>query len=555
MSAHETDDKIREDSSPETGETAVETEAGHHVPDASQLEDRFPEWARLSRASTIWVCIIGLIYAVLSYHPLWHTDLWGHLTYGRYIVEHGSIPTTEPLLPLCQGMPFFDTAWLSQVLSFMAFEQFGVTAMRFLFALSLTVCVVALVARFRSRTDSFGVSLIGLTIFGIVSMKSLSIVRPQLAGLACFVVIWTLLTCRRWNWAQWIGIPLVFMAWANLHGSFPMGLALLGLFWLGKTGDELLRKRRLSIRGSMRYLLVLELSLMAVLVNPYGIGIFPAVQEIAGNPNFEYLVEWDPLTLRIFHGKAMAATAVLLLVLYRLTPRRISLAEPLLLIVFGLASMWSVRFLVWWTPIAAWYAVLHGSAVLNRFARQRTSRDEAAETSLQKKAGLNTVVAAGMTWIFFAYTPFAATLLHGYPKEPEKALEFYRSNLSRQTPVLLAQYLTEHEPQGLIFNSYEWGDYLLWTGPKDRQLFLNSHAHLVPRDVWLDYFVIARASDGWEDKLDRYGVNAVVVDKIYRERLINNLRREEGWNLEYEDDLGAIFLRENPILTGPLVVN
>ncbi|MCG6156888.1 hypothetical protein [Rubinisphaera margarita] len=550
MSAQETDDQIRQNSSPEA-ETGTESE--QHIPDASQLEDRFPEWARLSRSTTIWVCIVGLIYAVLSYHPLWHTDLWGHLSYGRYIVQQGEIPTTEPLLPLCQGMPFVDTAWLSQVIAYFGYQELGVTALRFLFAFSLTVCVIALIARFRSRTDSFGISLIGLAIFGVVAMKSLSIVRPQLAGLACFVVIWTLLTCRRWTALQWVGIPLTFMAWVNLHGSFPMGLALLGLYWLGKTADELLRKRRLSIAGSIRYLLVLELSLMAVLINPYGIGIFPAVQEIAGNPNFAYLVEWDPLTLRIFHGKAMAVTAILLLVLYRLTPRRISLAEPLLLIVFGLASMWSVRFLVWWTPLAAWYAVLHGSAVLNHFARHR--RDVSVETSLQKKAGLNTVVAVGMTWIFFAYTPFAATLLHGYPTDPDKAFEFYRSNLSRDTPVLLAQYLTEHEPRGLIFNSYEWGDYLLWTGPEDRQLFLNSHAHLVPRDVWLDYFVIARGTDGWDDKLDRYGVNAVVVDKLYRERLINLLRRDEGWRLEYEDELGAIFLREKPILTGPLVVN
>ena len=531
----------------EQGETVEET-SDSHIPDASMLEDRFPEWAQMSRSAALWTTIVGFIYAVLNYHRLWYTDLWVHLAYGRVIVESKSIPATKPLLPLCEGMPFFDTAWLSQVLSYLMYEQFGVTSLRFLYALALTICVVAMLVRFRQKTNSYGLSLIGLAVFGFVAWKTLSIIRPQIAGFTCFVLVWTLVSCHKWTKWHWGLVPAIFLVWANLHGSFPVGLGLIGLLWIGKTADQFIRTKRMGAWASLRYFVMLELCLLAVLINPYGIGIFSAIHSISGNPNLSTLVEWEPLTLRMAHGQAMVIVGVLLIILHNYSPRRVSISEFLILIVFAIAGMWSVRMVVWWTPLAALSVVIHGQAILNRYTNWKSETQHEPHRS-----GLNTVVALGMSWIFFAYTPFGATLLHGYPQEPEKALDFYRSNLSSQTPVLLANYLNEHEPDGLIFNTYEWGDYLLWTGPQDRQLFLNSHAHLVPRDVWLDYFVIARANLGWEDKIDRYGANTVVIDKLYHSRLLEALKRNSDWKLDYEDELGAIFFRRNPILTGPII--
>ena len=56
---------------------------------------------------------LAAVFALASFLPLWHTDVWGHLSYGRWIVETRSLPETEPLLPLCEGVRFIDTAWLS----------------------------------------------------------------------------------------------------------------------------------------------------------------------------------------------------------------------------------------------------------------------------------------------------------------------------------------------------------------------------------------------------------------------------------------------------------
>ena len=95
---------------------------------------------------------------------------------------------------------------------------------------------------------------------------------------------------------------------------------------------------------------------------------------------------------------------------------------------------------------------------------------------------------------------------------------------------------------------YEWSDYLLWAGPTDLQLLLNSHAHLIPRDVWMAYMQVIEQRSGWKEALDRYGVNTIVVDRSNRTTLIAALDADPGWKrLTEERDGQVLFRRTNPI--------
>jgi len=137
--------------------------------------------------------------------------------------------------------------------------------------------------------------------------------------------------------------------------------------------------------------------------------------------------------------------------------------------------------------------------------------------------------------------------MHGAPKDPKVAERRFRSSLSPLTPIDLTDYLNRHPPVGQVFNTYEWGDYLQWAGPTGLQVFVNSHAHLVPEQVWQDYLVISRAGPGWEDKLDRYGVNTVVTELEGREPLIKELEQNTKWEKKYSDNKGVVFVRKNLI--------
>ena len=116
--------------------------------------------------------------------------------------------------------------------------------------------------------------------------------------------------------------------------------------------------------------------------------------------------------------------------------------------------------------------------------------------------GTWTVVTVGLVWTFLALTPWGMSLLYG-PRDASES----RTSLSAFTPIDAVKYLNQFPPDGQIFNSYEWGDYLLWAGPKNLDVFVASHAHLVPREVWRSYLRVIRDESDWSEILeilDRY---------------------------------------------------
>jgi len=56
-------------------------------------------------------------------------DLWWHLATGRYILEHGEIPTRDVFSFTYAGAPWFNQEWLAQVLFFDLFRRGGGTAL------------------------------------------------------------------------------------------------------------------------------------------------------------------------------------------------------------------------------------------------------------------------------------------------------------------------------------------------------------------------------------------------------------------------------------------
>lgn len=530
---------------PPSRETVVpESFLERRDPDLSVLQDRIPPQYQLTRRAVVLIALLGLLFTICSYQPLWHSDLWGHLSYGRWIWQAKAVPQVEPLMPLAQGVPFVDTAWLSQLIGYQLVGHFGVAGAQFMYAGLISLAFALVLGVVYKRTGSLVATLAAFVTFAWGAYLQLLTIRPQLAGLACFavaIVVATASVGRRWHW--WV-VPLTFALWANLHGSFFMGLGLLGLMAIGRIFDVIWRTGRIgaALRDSeaRRLVLLTQIAAAAVLLNPYGIGIYGEVFAVASNPNLEDLLEWLPLSLRVLPGQAAATITIALFLLYRMSPRRVQCGEVLSLIGFGLATLWTTRLIIWWAPLAAYYVGVHLAAIRwKNFGRPVEER---------RSSGLNTVVACGLGWIFFVFTPFGVTLLHGQPKDAKLAAKSYQKALSTQTPLGVTAHLNAEPPVGQVFNTYEWGDYLSWAGPKEMQVFVNSHAHLVPQEVWKDYMSVSSAAANWDQKLDQYSVNTVVVDVDKRGALIKAIKlKKDMWELSYEDGVGAVFRRIKPL--------
>ncbi len=516
------------------------------------LQDRLPEWFRTTPAAPILTLPLGLIFLIVGSLSLWHTDLWGHLAYGRLIWETKSIPATEPFMPLARGVELVDTAWLSQVVGHLMLTWFGPAGLQFLAAFAFTSAAAAVAWAVYHKCGRVAWTCLGIAAFVWLNGSQLFsgdwrsvLIRPQLAGMALFAVTLAVAVGRP-SRAHWYIVPAAFALWANLHGSFLAGLTLLAAFAVGRGCDVL---RRTDSFGAVvrdwpfwRLILLTELAAVAVLLNPYGLRIYPEAILLAGNDNLRDLIEWQPLTLRMRQGQAAAAVAFTLIVLYRLTPRRVGTGEALALIGFGGLSLWTSRMIVWWAPLAAYGLAVHGAAVwdahrLRAAKRRGTAESESEdEPTLPARRSLWTVTAIGLAWIFFGLTPFAQRLLHGRDPQAESRA------IARQTPVGAARHLAEQPPAGQVFNTYELGDYLLYADP-GLPVFVASHAHLVPKNVWRDYVDGIGGASGWETMLDRYGVDTLVLDRPARQAFIDRLKDEPRWERTYQDNAAAVFRR------------
>lgn len=512
------------------------------------LVERLPPYLRMTRGASLLIVFLSLLFWRLCTRPLYHTDLWGHLSFGRWIWSHGALPTTEPFLPLAQGMPVVDSAWLSQLLGYGWYQLTGTAGMQFVMSASITTVLGCLAYLLYRQTQRASMAFLGIVTCLWLSIQQFlvgwgempSLIRPQILGVAIYAWIFCRMMDRKSRFSDWYLIPASICLWANLHGSFVIGIISLGLVGLGRSLDTWWRTGQLSSvwrRGEgLRWILIAEISSIAALVNPYGLGLYSELLQFASNRNLFDLLDWEPLTLKSGQGRAVALVTVVLMILYRLSPRRVSLSEFFLLLTFGLWALWASRMLVWWSIPAAYFTALHWNAVRNR------RRGTLTQFVPQTPTGLWSVVAVGVMWIGFALTPMGGAILH----RQQPAL---RSSVSRDTPIKAVEYLLKmKEPlRGQVFNSYEWGDYLGWAGPQGIKLFVNSHVHLIPREVWQSYMQVSRLSGNWEDQLDRYGVNYVVIDRRQLSALSNQLRTDEKWRLAYEDGMASIFVRRKLI--------
>ncbi len=494
---------------------------------------------RATRAIAGLVCMAGLVFLFFGNRPLGQSDVWGQLVYGRTISQLRSLPTTEPLLPLAKGMPFVDTAWLSQLIVLGVMDGAGVAGLKSLYAASIAVCV-ALLAWSSYRTSRNGsVAAYAVLAFLLVAWDSLSALQAPLAGLVCFVALLSRCTGRQTRAGDWLLIPVLFAAWANLHVSFVFGLCLLACFAVGRMLDVLRRTGSLKLTlcdtRARRNMLLLELAAVAVLLNPYGPGLYAEVLSHSMNPNLRDLAEWKPLSVRTFAGQMFVLVVVVLAMIYRWSPRRVRTWEVLALAGFGVASLWSSGNLIWWASIAALLLAQHA------YSTMRAVQHLAFAGKPVPRRALWSAVIVGILGFCFAYSPLGGRLLSGKETELKRAVAV-------GTPVAATEYLKAHPPRGLVFNVHEWGDYLHWAGPPGIELFANSSVHLVPLDVWLRYQQVLDQRGNWEEVLDRFAVNTIVLDTRRHGSLVAMLKHKaEVWNPAFEQDGQVILTRRKAL--------
>lgn len=519
-----------------------------------------PFYCRFSHVAA--VVLLGGFFVLMSHLAIWHTDVWGHMRFGEAIVQQRQLPTREVFSgPFAdQDALYVNYQWLAQAGAYLVFEWGralaapdaahrlggGALLLAAAHALIVTLRLVLLLIAFRRVSGSLPFALLGVFLVFVMGMFChLFILRPQILGELGFAALLLALSQPVLARAALVWVPLVFVAWANAHGSFPMGFVVLGLAWVGQglavVGQE--GRPGLTLAGLGRWLgaaaralgqdaqmrrlsAVIAISLAAVaLLNPHGPALFYHSWKLSNHANIQFMEEWKALPLKSISGFMFLGSVLLLVVLLRWSPLPFTPTQVLFLAAFGWQALAHSRVLVWWIMVFAWIAVPHLHAVYQRYLPRLLEDSDVPSLKKTLVAGLLAVVlllwSGPAQWFCWGDAPVgprrvtAATPL---------AASAYLKSQYRKDPTLARQ----------IFASETAGDYLLWDLRLDPPVHLScyTHVHLFTPEHWRDCMLVKAGDPGWQEVLDRHRYQYLVVEPDLHSRLVGQVRAApERWQV------------------------
>jgi tetratricopeptide (TPR) repeat protein len=461
-----------------------------------------------------------------------------------------------------RGQPYPVHQWLGEVILFATDHLFGVTGL-ILLRMAVVVLAGALLYRNARREDAPVAVSAGLVLLLLLAVRPRMFIRPMLASLIFLPWLQAIVgDVRRGRTRRLWPILPILTVWGHIHSG-----VLFGVLFLGGTvvaeGIKILiaRRRRPGAEGfpgepldgwNFRRLAIFSAVASALpfatmaLVNPSGVKPLVLPLLFFQNQDFRAMIlEYRPVNLAVDWPFDVVAGALLLGILLR--PRRVDLADLMIVAGFGLLAFQSVRAIVELSATAApLLARTWGPVAQDAFAaisRGRSRRRAASGLANSVEAGLLLAVIGGALvlslrcatgWMY----PF------GFGKDPkhypERALDFVDAQGVR----------------GNVFNTDVWASSILWRWRGvGHPVFVDARLEAYPEEFWRDeYYRVLQAAPGWEDVLDRRQVQWVMVRREggqVDERIGEVLWRHPVWGLVYWDDFVMIFLRRD----GPSVRN
>ena len=114
------------------------------------------------------------------------------------------------------------------------------------------------------------------------------------------------------------------------------------------------------------------------------------------------------------------------------------------------------------------------------------------------------------------------------------------AHFRQQLPVAAAQAVAQASPPGRLFNSYNFGGYLVWA-LRDYPVFVDGRTDLYNDEIISEWLAAMRAEPGWAEILDRRGIGVVLVEPDAP--LAAVLEGEAGWEVLYRDALAVVYWR------------
>src|SRR5690348_15479016 len=238
----------------------------------------------------------AVLIAILLADSNRHTDpdLWGHLRFGQVFIAKRHLLLHDIYSYSAAGHRWRDHEWLAEVVMAFVYDVAGVLGLK-LWKFICTAAALLLVADTEASTGApatIQLPILFATACGFILQAQF---RPQMFTFVLFGALLALLGRDHYgrNAPLWLVIPLMAL-WANLHGGFFIGIAVLTLYSAVAAVGDLMTGAG-GRRGAKLFLLTIAAA-AATLLNPYGVGMWATIAHALRNSYTRNVVrDWQPL--------------------------------------------------------------------------------------------------------------------------------------------------------------------------------------------------------------------------------------------------------------------
>lgn len=450
------------------------------------------------------------VYALLLFagdQLLRDPDTYWQIAVGEGILADRAVPHTDIYSWTMRGAPWISTQWLAQVLLALSYRVLGWAGPVLLAAICVATAF-GLLARFVTQRVAQIPALIMLSAALALTVPHL-LARPHVLALPVMVAfVGGLIAAmdRRGAPSLWL-LPLMTL-WANLHGGFVFGIALIGAIGLGALLDAAPDARRAL---ALRWMIFGVAALIAACITPYGWdSIFAARKILNLGQALALIGEWraadfgkpGPLEIAVLAGFALAMWRGI-----TLSPIRVLLLSGLVLMALGHVRNAEVL------------ALLAPMLLAQPLGRQIGAGESAAKFTRFALAGLAMIATAGTLGIL---------LTHRYAPD------------ANATPSAAVRVLKQHNVTRVL-NDYDFGGYLIAAGVAP---YIDGRTELYGEKL----MVAHNNFSGLQDPDDFF---RLIADPRVEATLLRTqsaatklLDHIDGWRRVYGDDLAVIHLRD-----------
>ena len=457
------------------------------------------------------------------------TDFWWHLKTGQYLVERHSLPVPDPFAyTTASARPAYageartrhfnlTHEWLAQAIFYTVWRVAGFAGLVFFRAALLAIfcALVGWIVWLRCG-GPWRAWLAAFAAAGVAARFAVD--RPYLFT---FVFLAAGIAILEWRsapaWRLWLLTPWM-LVWANCHGGYILGWAAMAAY----CAESLSRGRR-------ELLLPCAAAVVGSGLNPNGYAIPLVLADYRASYMQSHLLEWSPLPLWPLEWPSALLLAGAAVLVWRW--RKVRPVDWLLFGGFAAAALMASR-----------NAILIGIAapmVLASYAPQWT-RPAPRWTEWAAAAALSAALAWG--------------IVQG---------AFFQLRVNPwKWPAGAADFLLAHHVTATMFNTYEYGGYLMWRLWPGERVFIDGRA--LSESVFQDYVrILYNHEDPGKPSprqmLDRYGVQVMVMNGFeYVNGILYTMAvsladpRESAWKLVYSDPQAMVLMRDPPPGVTPL---